>query len=216
MRTLKMDPPDTINGPVTPRIHVRGQHKLVWYQNAAQVLYFFDTSAGTGSNCNTWVITKITLPTTYSAASYDIGYSQQWVSIVKKDVNAFWLAKFDSVNSASLCHIKQDNTVGQTTCASCGVVGDDVDKFLIAGKYQNKLQILIVKKDLCVNDAGFYTNNIQVTLPAPYTTADWYFSKADKKDARTAIAAITRKLSSTTNVLLFYTKKSGANTYPIK
>ena len=95
--------------------------------------------------------------------------------------------------------------------------GDDNNNFLIAGKYDNKLQILIVQRDKCIaDDTAFTLDNIQVTLPAPYTTADWYFSKADKKDARTAIAAITRKLSSTTNVLLFYTKKSGANTYPIK
>jgi len=45
-------------------------------------MWMFDSNDENGTNCNTWDITKVILPSSYT--NYSFGYVKEWFGIVKK------------------------------------------------------------------------------------------------------------------------------------
>ena len=96
-----------------------------------------------------------------------------------------------------------------TTCGSCGVGRNHYDEFCIAGAYNLKLQIMVLKE----NDWS-YRDDIQVSLPATYVNTDWYFATAQSEkngNSNSYYSAIARKTGDTTKVILFYVQNNNGS-----
>ena len=90
-------------------------------------------------------------------------------------------------------------------CGSCGIGNNNGDEFLIAGAYNNNLQLISMRNHDCD-----FKDDVQVTLPAAsYTTADWYFVTGHRENDGGDLryhSAIARKVGDSTKAILFYTR----------
>ena len=85
-----------------------------------------------------------------------------------------------------------------TTCGSCSISGTFSSYFVIAGKFDNKLQLMKLSANNCIHD-----EDVTVELPSPaYTTADWYFKDAYSEG--TNYAAIARNDATPNTMILYY------------
>lgn len=140
----------TLTSDVEPKVFARERRILIVYTlPGTNEMFFLDWDNSAGQSCNKWFMIRLILPASPAdyRNSYDVSYVREYMTIAGIAANRFWFMTIKTKDGNQDCIAIQENSVAQTTCASCAVNGNNNDHILIGGKYKNKLQILLVKRD---------------------------------------------------------------------
>lgn len=135
---------------------------------------------------------------------WQIGYTDGYAGIIGTLTNDFWFlsVQVDRDPALETCQLRQaQGGTALTTCGSCGISGNNSNKFTVSGAWDTYLQLVSINPDDCTLVAN---GDVQVTIMG--LPSGWHFAATNNIESgnKQYHAAIARTIADDTQAIIYY------------